>query len=78
MWNTAVLFHYFLRVGGAAPGSAKTVQKVAESFNEKGNEASQKLQRTKTGFALLKSAILCLRGSKKLQITSNIDNSICL
>ena len=52
MWNTAILFHYFLRDGGAAPGSSKTVQKAAESFNEKWNELSQKTLKNQNWFCI--------------------------
>ena len=65
---------------GAAPDSTKTVQKLAEKLSEKRNESySDTINyiRTKISFALLRSAILCFRGCKKLKNTSNIDNSIC-
>ena len=70
----------FACTGGAASGSTKTVQKLAEKLSKKRNESCWDkiiFIRTKITFALLRSAILCLRGCKKLKITFNIDNSIC-
>ena len=64
----------------AARGSTKTVQKLAEKLTGKRNESYSdtiNFIRTKISFALLRSAILCLRGCKNLKNTSNIDNSIC-
>ena len=66
--------------GGAAPGSTKTVQKLAEKLSEKRNESYSdtiNFIRTEISFALLRSAILCLRGCKNLKNASNIDNFIC-
>ena len=52
-----------------APGSAKTVQKLAEKVSEKRNESNsytKRVIRTKIGFARLRSAILSLpQGCKK-------------
>ena len=65
---------------GAAPGSTKTIQKLAEKLSEKRNESYSdtiNFIRTKTSFAHLRSAILCLSGCKNLKNTSNIDNSVC-
>ena len=59
----------FSSTGGAAPGSTKTVQKLAEKLSEKQNESYSdtiNYLRTKISFTLLTSAILCLRGCKKL------------
>ena len=70
----------FACTGGAAPGSTKTIQKLAEKLSEKRNESYSdtiNLIRTKISFALLRSAILCIRGCKNLKNTSNIDNSTC-
>ena len=70
----------FACTGGAAPGSTKTVQKLAEKLSEKRNESYSDTINyisTKMSFALLRSAILCFRGCKKLENTSKIDNSIC-
>ena len=56
------------------------VQKLAEKLSEKRNESYSdtiNIGRTKISFALLRSAILCLRGCKNLENTFNIDNSIC-
>ena len=54
---------------GGAPGSAKTVQKLAEKESEKRNESNsytKRVIRTKIGFARLRSAILSLpQGCKK-------------
>ena len=69
----------FACTGGAAPGSTKNVQKIAEKLSKKRNESywdTKKFTRTKIGLAHLRSAILCLRGAKKLKNTPNIDNSI--
>ena len=69
----------FACTGGAAPGSTKTVQKLAEKLSEKRNESYSdtiNFIRTKISFALLRSAILCLRGCKKLKNTYHIDNAI--
>ena len=53
----------FACTGGAAPGSTKTVQKLAEKLSEKRNESySDTINiRTKIRFALLWIAILCLK-----------------
>ena len=62
----------FACTGGAAPGSTKTVQKLAEKLSEKRNESySDTITyiRTKISFALVRSAILCFRGCKKLKNT---------
>ena len=70
----------FACTGGAAPGSTKTVQKLTEKLSEKLKESySDTINyiKTKIIFALLRSAIFCFRGCKKLKNTSNIDNSIC-
>ena len=70
----------FACTGGAALGSTITIQKQAEKLSEKRNESySNAIHniRTITSFALLRSAILCLRGCRKLKFTSNIDNSVC-
>ena len=61
---------------GAAPGSTKTIQKLSEKRNESFSDTIN-FMRTKVTFALLRRAILCLRGCKNLKNTSNIDNSIC-
>ena len=70
----------FACTGGAAPGSTKTIQELAEKLSEKQNESYSDIiifLRTKTSFALLRTAIFCLRGCTNLKNTSNIDNSIC-
>ena len=61
----------FAYTGGAAPGSTKTVPKLAEKISKNRNESYSKtiiFIRTKIIFELLRSAILCLRGCKKLKI----------
>ena len=70
----------FACTGGAAPGSTKTTQKLADKLSEKRNESYSdtiNFKRTKISFALVRSAILCLSWCKILKNTSNIDNSIC-
>ena len=70
----------FAATGGAAPGSTKTIQKLAEELREKRNESYSdtiNFIRTKISLALLRSAILCLRGCKNLKNTSSLDNHIC-
>ena len=56
------------------------VQKLAEKLSEKRNESYSDIINfsRKISFALLRSAILCPRGCKSLENTSNIDNSTCL
>ena len=54
----------FSCTGGAGPGATKTMQKLAERLSEKRNDTYQDTMnylRTKISFALLRSAILCLR-----------------
>ena len=81
MWNSSIFIPLiFACTGGAAPGSTKTVQKLAEKISEKRNESySDTINyiRTKISFALLRNAILCFRVCKKPKNASNIDNSIC-
>ena len=60
----------FAFTGGSTAGSSKTVQTLAEKSSENWNESySDELYfvRTKRNFALLKSAIICLRGVQKAQ-----------
>ena len=66
----------FACTGGATPGSSKIVQKLAEK-RHKSNSDTINFRKAKISFALLRSAIRCLRGCKKLKNTFNIDNSIC-
>ena len=54
----------FACTGGAAPGSTKIVQKLAEKRHESYSDTIN-FRRAKIGFALLRSAILCLSGVKK-------------
>ena len=71
---------FFACPGRAAPGSTKTNQKLAEKLSEKRKEPYSdtiNFIRTKISFALLRSAIFCLRRCKIFKKTSNIDNSIC-
>ena len=61
-------------------GSTKTVQKLTEKLSEKRKKSySDTINyiRTKIIFALLRSAIFCFKGCKKIKNTSNIDSSIC-
>ena len=58
----------FAYTEGAALGSSKTVHKLAEKLSYKRNESYSDtilFKITKISFALLRSAILCLRGCKK-------------
>ena len=69
----------FACTGGAAPSSTKNIQKLAKKLGEKRNESYSDtiiFIGTKICFAVLRSALLCLRGCKNLKKTSNIDNPI--
>ena len=54
------------------------MQRIAEKFSEKKSESySEKIYylRTKISFALLRGAILCIRGSRSLRKTQFMDSS---
>ena len=61
----------FACTGGEAPGSTKTIQKLAEKLSQKRNDSysdTMNFIRTNISFARLRSAILCLGGAKILKI----------
>ena len=65
--------------GGAAPAATRTMQRIAEKLSEKRHKSYAETInyiRTKISFALLRSAILCIRGCRLLRKTQFIDNSI--
>ena len=65
MENSSFVQICFSCTGGAAPGSTKTIQKLAEKLSEKRNESFSdtiNFKRTEISFALLRSAIFCLMG----------------
>ena len=85
MEHSSFVLLIFACTVGAAPGSIKTVQKVAEKLSEKRNESyldTINFVRTKVRFALLRSAILCFRGCQNccdsLIVVINLLNSFIL
>ena len=69
----------FACTGGAGPKATKTIQKLAEKISEKRNDTYQETinyLRTTISLALLRSAILCIRGCRSLKRPFVVDNSI--
>ena len=65
--------------GGSAPAANKVMQRLAELISEKKNESysdTMNYIRTKVSFALIRSAVLCIRGCRALKKQNEIDNSI--
>ena len=65
--------------GGAAPAATPTMQGIAEKLSEKMHESySETLNyiRTKISFALLRSAIFCIRRCRSMLKTQFLNNSI--
>ena len=68
----------FACTGGTAPSANKVIQRLAEKLSEKRSETysdTVNYIRTKVSFALIRSAVLCLRGSRKLKQHQIVENS---
>jgi len=68
----------FACTGGAGPSASKIMKKLAEKIGQKKKESyadTLAYIRTRVSFALLKSAVLCIRGCRSLKPPTPIDNN---
>ena len=69
----------FSCTGGAGPSASKVIKRIAGKLSEKKEDSYSDIityNRTKISFALLRSSILCLRGSRALLRRGVVEASI--
>ena len=65
--------------GGAGPSASKVIKRIAGKLSDKKEDSYSDIItyiRTKISFALLRSSILCLRGSRSLRRREAVEASI--
>ena len=69
----------FACTGGAGPSATKAIQQLASKLSEKRDDSYANVIafiRTKLSFGLLRSAILCIRGSRSVRRSQVVESSI--
>ena len=69
----------FSCTGGAGPSASKVIKRIAGKLSDKKEDSYSDIItyiRTKISFALLRSSILCLRGSRSLRRREAVEASI--
>ena len=65
--------------GGAGPSASKVIKRIAGKLSDKKEDSYSDIItyiRTKISFALLRSSILCIRGSRSLRRRGIVEASI--